>query len=396
MLFTTPNKKISSIMGSGPDEMDMPGQGSDRVLLIAVVVLMVFGTLAVFSAIAYFAESNHTTAFSLVTGHVIKLAIAFIVLLVASKVDYHKVAKLSRLAVIASWVLLIMVMIVGTQVFGAQRSLNIAGFTFQPSALAGAALMIHIAVLLAEKQEYIKDRKKTLYPIMLYALVTCCLIGIENFSSAALLMSMCVLLMFIGRISLVQIGGLVLIGVIGGTALVLSSAERVNRIEQYVQQVTDIKADEFHLESGYQAQQSYIAIAHGQLMGVGIGKSTQRNFLPAPYNDFIFAIIAEEYGLLGSIFIMFIFTLILFRGIARIAKNAPDVLGALIACACTVYVVLYGFINALVASGLLPVTGLPMPFVSYGGSSMLVSGLMIGILLNVSKHNTERRAVFYA
>src|SRR5699024_2742197 len=128
----------------------------------------------------------------------------------------------------------------------------------------------------------------------------------------------------------------------------------------------------------------------------GIGKSTQRDFLPAPYNDFIFAIIAEEYGLVGSIFIMFIFTLILFRGIARIAKNSPEALGALLASACTMYVVMFGFINAMVASGLLPVTGLPMPFVSYGGSSILVSGLMIGILLNISKHNAEKRAVFYA
>lgn len=383
-------------MGTGPDEIDTPGQGSDRVLLVMIIILMVFGTLAVFSAIAYFAESNNTTAFKMVIGHIIKLALAFIVLLVASKFDYHKVIKVSRLAVIVSWGLLIMVMFMGSQVFGAQRSLNIAGFSFQPSALAGAALMIHVVVMLAEKQEYIKDFKKAFLPIMLYVVITCALIGIENFSSAALLMSMCLLMMFIGRISMLQLGALVIVGIIGGSALVLSSSERVNRIEQYMQQVTDIKAEEFHLQSGYQAQQAYIAIARGQVFGVGIGKSTQRDFLPAPYNDFIFAIIAEEYGLLGSIFIMFIFTVILFRGIARIAKNAPDAIGALLASACTVYVVLYGFINAMVASGLLPVTGLPMPFVSYGGSSMLVSGLMVGILLNISKHNTKRRAVFYA
>src|SRR5699024_7344563 len=201
-IFTTPNKKISSIMGSGPDEIDTPGQGSDRVLLIAVIVLMVFGTLAVFSAIAYFAESNNTTAFHLIIRHIIKLAIAFIILLVASKFDYHKVGKLSRIAVIVSWILLVLVMLIGTQVFGAQRSLNIGGFSFQPSSIAGAALMLHVAVLLAQKQEYIKDFKKTFLPIMVYIIITCALIGIENFSGAALLMAMCLLLMFIGRVSL--------------------------------------------------------------------------------------------------------------------------------------------------------------------------------------------------
>ncbi len=396
VIFTTPNKKISSILGSGLDEIDTKNQGSDRVLLIAVVILMVFGTLAVFSAIAFFAESNNTSAFNLVIGHIIKLAVAFIVLLIASKIDYHTVVKLSRLAIFVSWILLVLVLFIGTSVFGAQRSLNIGGFSFQPSTFAGAALLIHIAVLLAEKQNYIKDFKKAFLPIMFYVIITCALIGVENFSSAALLMSMCLVLMFVGRISVLQLGVLVLVGIVGGSALILSSPERQSRLDQYISQITDIKSEEFNLKGGYQAQQAYIAIARGQIFGVGIGKSTQRDFLPAPYNDFIFAIIAEEYGLLGSVFIIMIFTLILFRGIAIIAKNAPDTIGALLATACTLYVVLYGFVNAMVASGLLPVTGLPMPFVSYGGSSMLICGLMIGILLNISKRNTKKNAVFYA
>src|SRR5699024_594031 len=200
------------------------------------------------------------------------LAIAFIILLVASKFDYHKVGKLSRIAVIVSWILLVLVMLIGTQVFGAQRSLNIGGFSFQPSSIAGAALMLHVAVLLAQKQEYIKDFKKTFLPIMVYIIITCALIGIENFSGAALLMAMCLLLMFIGRVSLIQIGALVLIGILGGSLLLLSSAERRSRIERYMEQVTDIKAEEYNLNSGYQAQQSYIAIARGDIFGAGIGK----------------------------------------------------------------------------------------------------------------------------
>lgn len=396
MLYTTPNKKISSIMGTGPDEIDTPSQGSDRVLLIAVIILMVFGVLAVYSAIAFFAESNQTSAFSLVSGHMIKLAIAFSVMLIASKFDYHSVARLSRFGMIVSWVLLIAVLIFGDEVFGARRSLNIGGFSFQPSSFAAVALLIHVSVLLSEKQEYIKDFKKAFLPIMFWVVITCGLISIQDFSSAAILLSMCMLVMFVGRISTLQLGALILIGAIGAAGIIASSPERQSRIDEYITQITDINSKEFNVEEGYQAQQAHIAIAQGEIFGVGIGKSTQRDFLPAPYNDFIFAIIAEEYGLVGSVAVILLFTLILFRGIAIIAKNAPDTVGTLLAVACTLIITLYGFVNAGVASGLLPVTGLPMPFVSYGGSSMVFAGLMVGILLNISKHSTKKRAVFYA
>ncbi len=383
-------------MGTGPDEIDTPKQGSDRVLLISVIALMVLGILAVYSAIAYFAESNQTTAFSLVTGHMMKLAIAFAVMLIASKFDYHSVARLSHFAMIVSWILLIAVLIFGDEVFGARRSLSIGGFSFQPASFAAVSLLVHVSVLLAEKQEYIKDFKKAFMPIMFWVVITCGLIGLQDFSSAAILMMMCMLVMFVGRISTLQLGALVLIGAIGAAGLIASSAERQSRIDEYITQITSINSSEFNVEEGYQAQQAHIAIAQGEIFGVGMGKSTQRDFLPAPYNDFIFAIIAEEYGLMGSVVVIFLFTLILFRGIAIIAKNAPDTVGTLLAVGCTLIITLYGFVNAGVASGLLPVTGLPMPFVSYGGSSMVFAGLMVGILLNISKHSTKKRAVFYA
>lgn len=383
-------------MGTSPDDIDTPKQGSDRVLLVSVIVLMIFGILAVYSSIAYFAESNHTSAGSLVIGHTFKLGIAFLAMLIASKIDYHLLAKFSRLAMVISWVLLVAVMMFGTEVFGARRSLTVGGFSFQPASFATVALLIHVAVLLDEKQEYIKDFKRAFLPIMFWVVITCGLIAVEDFSSAAVLLSLCLLMMFVGRISMLQLGALVIIGVMGGALLIWQSSERQSRIENYMEQVTNINSNKFNIEEGYQAQQAHIAIAQGQIFGVGIGKSTQRDFLPAPYNDFIFAIIAEEYGLIGSVSLILLFTVILFRGIAKIAKNAPDPVGMLMATGCTLMIVLYGFINAGVASGLLPVTGLPMPFVSYGGTSTLFAGLMIGILMNISKHSRNKRAVFYA
>lgn len=396
MIYTSPNSKLSSIMGTSPDDLDMPKQGSDRVLLVSVIVLMVIGVLAVYSSIAFFAESNQTTAGSLVVGHAMKLGIAFLVMLIFSKIDYHLLARMSRFGMIVSWGLLIALFFWGEEAFGARRALSLGGISFQPSSVAGVALLIHVAVLLDEKQDYVKDFKRTFLPVMFWVVVTCGLIGIQDFSSAALLMALCVLIMFIGRISTLHLGGLMLLAVLGGSALVMTSAERQSRIQQYVDQVVDINATEFSVEEGYQAQQAHIAIAQGQIFGVGMGKSTQRDFLPAPYNDFIFAIVAEEYGLVGSVGLILIFTLILIRGVGRIAKNAPDICGKLLATACTLYIVFYGFVNAGVASGLLPVTGLPMPFVSYGGTSTLFAGLMVGILLNISKHDRKKRPVFYA
>ncbi len=395
MYYTTPNSKVGSIFGTTREELDTPVQGSDRIILVCVFMLMMVGAIAVYSSIAYFAQTHNTTAGSLVSGHVMKLGIAFIAMIMFSKLNYRVIARFSRLVVVLSWILLIAVMIYGDLVFGARRSLSVAGFSFQPSSFAAMALILHVAVLLHEKQDYIKDFKRAFIPILIWVTITCFLIALEDFSSAALLMGISVCMMFVGRISAVQILGLILIGLVGGSALVLSSAERTSRVTNYITQVKDINSERLESNSGYQAQQAHIAIARGGILGVGIGKSSQRDFLPAPYNDFIFAIIAEEYGIIGSSAVMFIFIVILYRGIGVIARHSPDVLGTLLALGATLMITLYGFVNAAVATGLFPVTGLPMPFISYGGTSMLFAGVMVGIILNISKHNRQVQNRFY-
>lgn len=395
MYYTTPNSNISSIFGTSQEELDTPKQGSDRVLLVCIIVLMMAGMVAVFSSIAYFAQSHGTTAGTLITGHIFKLGIAFFVMLIVSKINYGVIAKFSRIAVVISWLLLFSVMIYGDLVFGARRSLSIGNFSFQPSSFAAIALIIHVAVLLSEKQDYIKDIKRAFLPILIWIGATCFIIALEDFSSAALLMAICIAMMFVGRISTVQILGLVLLALAGGTALIMSSAERQSRVTQYISQITEVNNTSLESSAGYQAQQAHIAIAQGQLLGVGAGKSTQRDFLPAPYNDFIFAIIAEEYGMIGSFSILLVFMIIFYRGIAVIARMSPDILGTLLAVGATLMITLYGFVNAAVATGLFPVTGLPMPFISYGGTSMLFSGMMVGLLLNISKHNRMIKNRFY-
>lgn len=389
MYFTTPKNKQSFILENPGEELAVRGRGSDHWLLAAVSILMVAGILAVYSSIAYFAESHSTTAFNLVFGHMIKLGIAIAVLVIFSKIPYQKVALISKYALLMSWIFLIFVMFYGNEVFGARRHLNVGGFSFQPSSFATVALLIHLCVMLVNKQSYITSFSRTFLPMMFWVGITCLLVGLEDFSSAALILSISLLIMFIGRVSVIHLGGLVVIGALGAAFLLSQSAERQSRITNYIEQVIHIKSDGFALNAGYQAQQAHIAIAKGGLLGVGIGKSTQRDFLPAPYNDFIFAIITEEYGLAGAGLILLAFMLILLRGVVFIAQSAPDMLGSLIAMACTLTIVAYGLVNAAVATGLFPVTGLPMPFVSYGGTSMLFAGMMIGILMNISRQCKE-------
>lgn len=386
MKYTTSQHTNPYILATDSEELDFGKKGSDRIILAAIITLMMAGLLAVFSSIAYFAEMKSTSAGTLLMGHTIKMGIAFIVMILFSKIDYRTILKFSRVALIISWILLLAVILFGNEVFGAKRWLTIGSFSFQPSSLASIALLCHIVVLVESKQDYIKDFQRSFLPIMFWILITCTLIGIEDFSTAGVLMVISVILLVVGRSSVVQISGLFLVALLGGSLLIYSSPERQSRINNFVEQVIEIKADTFALNEGYQSQQAHIAFARGEYMGVGIGKSSQRNFLPAPYNDFIFAIIGEEYGLFGAIFIISIYIVILLRGFVFVARKAEDYSGTLLAVASTLFITIYAFVNAAVATGLFPVTGLPMPFVSYGGTSMLFSGIMAGILLNISKN----------
>ncbi len=389
MMFTDKFKKQYLFEQPAGGSASVQAVPSDRWLLVSVIMLMIAGLLAVYSSIAYFAETRFTTAGALIGTHATKLAISLLVMVIVSKIDYHVIARVSRFALILSWFFLVIVSIYGTEVFGARRALNLGAFSFQPSSLATVSLLVYVAYLVSRKQNYIRDFKRAFLPILVWVLITCALIGMEDFSSAALLLVMCLLIMFVGRVSALHLSALFVVAVIGAGGILMQSAERQSRVTNYVDQILHIESNQFQLTSGYQAQQAHIAVAQGGLLGVGIGKSTQRDFLPAPYNDYIYAIITEEYGLLGAGVVMLLYVVILFRGIAVIAKRAPDTLGMLLAVGCTLGVTMFAFVNAGVATGLLPVTGLPMPFISYGGTSMLFSGVLIGILLRISKYKEE-------
>jgi cell division protein FtsW len=326
-------------------------------------------------------------------GHVLRLGLALGAAAVCSFVDYRRLARFSKLFLVGALALLAAVQAVGVTSGGAQRWLELGPVTFQPSDFARLAVILHLAVLLARKQPYVGDLQRAFIPLALWAGATVVLIGMENLSRAAMLAATVAAMLFVGRVRVLHLAGTAGVGLVLAGALLMASPQRAARVEAFlgvkVFANTDSTAVFDAQDEGYQAEQARIAFAMGGLTGVGPGHSTQRDFLPAAHNDFILAIIAEEYGFVGATVLLLMFVSLLLRGTLRIARAAPDPLGLFLATGLTTAIVMEGFTNAAVASGLFPVTGLPMPFVSYGGSSMLTTGVMIGILLNISRHGAQ-------
>ena len=363
---------------------------ADKYVVWVTLLLCVAGAVAVYSAVTFLAETSGSSPAAFLGNHVLRVSIALGVMGGVSMIDYRMLARFSKVGLIFALVLLGVVQVAGVAMGGAERWIRIGTFGFQPSDFAKVGLIFYVAVLLAEKQPYVKSFTRAFLPLLFWVLATVMLIGIDDLSTAAVVLVATLMTCFVGRVSALQLGSLLIIGGLLGMLLLMNSPHRAARLESYtgLDLFENTETEQVDLRGeGYQAHQARIAIAMGGVTGVGPGKSIQRDFLPAPYNDFIFAIIAEEYGLAGTFGLLGLFGLLLFRGFLRIARHAPDPLGLFLGVGFTTMIVLYGFIHAGVASGLFPVTGLPMPLVSYGGTSMVTTGAMLGVLLNISRQS---------
>jgi len=366
-------------------------QPADKYVVWLVLGLSAVGVVAVYSAVTYLAEVRAGEAPEYFLGrHLLRAGLGLGVMGVVSLIDYRTIARYSRVALIGALLLLLAVKGIGLFSPGADRWLRFGGVGLQPSELTRVALVLYVGVLLVQKQDYVKSFSRAFLPILVWVFGTIVLIGLDDLSTSAVLLFVVLLMCFVGRVSILQIGSLGLLGVVLAGALIANSPDRAARLEAHLGvdlfEGTNTERLMDPQRERYQARQARIAFARGGLVGVGPGKSVQRDFLPEPYNDFIFAIIAEEYGMVGAFLLLLAFCALLFRGYVRIARDAPDPLGLVLAVGFTTMIAIYGFVHAGVACGLLPVTGLPMPFVSYGGTSMLANGIMAGILLNISRH----------
>ena len=360
----------------------------DRWIWLIIILLSLISIFAVYSATGTLAyKQGKTVEKILLTKHLIFVVMGIGMIYIAHLVDYKYYAGISKILMIITIPLLFYTLVFGASLNDASRwvKIPIIGLTFQTSDLAKLSLITFLARMLTKKQENIKDVKTSFIPIMGSVCVVFVLIALANLSTALMLFGVSILLLIIGRISIKQI----MIVCAGGFVLLMFVFFLGPRRETYKSRINSyLHPEKQHSDKTFQADQSKIALATGGLFGKGPGNSTQRNFLPHPYSDFIFAIIVEEYGLFGALIIIVLYLVLLYRCV-RIVTQSPKAFGALLAAGLSFSLTIQAFANMAVAVGLGPVTGVPLPLVSMGGTSMIFTSIAFGIILSVSRDVEE-------
>jgi cell division protein FtsW len=353
----------------------------DPFIWAIIMILSLISVAVVYSAsssLAFQKKDGDTIYYLIKHGSLIVGSLVLVWL--AHKVDYKYYSKLSRFALIFSIPLLIFTFLAGTESGGATRWLMIPFInqSFQPSDLAKLALIANLASMLAKRQGNIDDFKGSFIPMVFACSLICGLIALSNISTALILFSTCLLLMFIGRVPMKYLFMLILVGSIFGT-IALKIGQRldtaISRIEHFFDDSGEIP---------YQAEQAFIAIWNGGVIGKGPGNSDLKYFLPQSSSDFIYAIIIEEYGFIGGAFVLFLYLALLYRGMKTVV-NSERAYGGLLSAGLAFSLVGQAMINMGVAVGLGPITGQPLPLLSMGGTSLLFTGLSLGIILSVSR-----------
>lgn len=363
----------------------------DRIIWLIVILLSVVSLLAVYSStgsLAYRYQGGNTAYYFL--KQLGFLIAGLMVIFLAHLIPYKLYSPLASIMLYTAIPLQLITLIFGTSLNQASRWLVIPGLgiTIQTSDFAKLALILFVARILSLRQNEVEDFKKTFLPIVIPAGILCLLILPANFSTAALLGLVCWIMMFVGRVNLKYLLGFTGLGVIavGLFVFIALQTNTVSRVQTWKNRIENFSKGEDG--SNYQAEQSKIAIATGGLIGKGPGNSTQRNFLPHPYSDFIFSIIVEEYGIFGGGLILLFYLILLFRA-GVIVKKARRTFPAFLTIGLTLMLVFQAFVNMAVAVNLIPVTGQPLPLVSMGGTSLLFTSVSVGIILSISRSQNK-------
>lgn len=351
----------------------------DPVIWMVVLALSVISILLVYSSIGTLAYKRTMSPESYLLKHTFMILLGLWAMWMAHKIDYRYYSKLSRLALWVSVPLLIYTFTNGTTINDAARwiTLPLINTSFQPSDFASLALIINLASMLSKRQQNIEDFKESLIPILIWSGIICGLIALTNLSTAALLFATCMLVMFIGRVPIKYLAMLLLVGVLAG-AMAFKFGVRGETAKNRILSFVDGS------ELPFQARHARIAVATGGFFGKGPGNSDQRNILPHPYSDFIFAILLEEYGMAGGVVLLVLYLTLLHRGM-KAAYNSERAFGGLLSAGLSFDLVCQAMVNMGVVVGLGPITGQPLPFVSMGGTAMIFTGLSMGIILSVSR-----------
>ncbi len=374
----------------------------DKVIWAIVILLTMVSILVVYSSIGSLAYRMNKSTESYLFRQVGYICLGVIIIYFAHRVNYTIYSRLSSILFVISVPLLLYTLKYGSHINEASRwiRLPVINLTFQTSDLAKLALFMYMSRLLSRRQNVIKDFKKGFLPLIIPVGIICLLIAPANLSTALLIGGIALLLMFIGRVKVRHIMLVVGAAAIPVIFLITVASHYYNhedhvskdlpavlsfgRMPTWIKRVQDFMYADKE-DASYQIQQAKIAIATGGIFGKGPGKSEERNFLPHPYSDFIYAIIIEEYGLVGGAVILLIYLLFLFRSI-KLFRRCPYAFGAFLAVALSFTLVIQALVNMAVNVNLFPTTGVTLPLVSMGGSSLLFTCFAIGIILSVARN----------
>ncbi|WP_373312611.1 stage V sporulation protein E [Heyndrickxia oleronia] len=353
-------------------------------LIIVTLLLLTVGLIMVYSASAIWANYKFDDSLFFAKRQLLFAGVGVLAMFFIMNVDYWTWRSWAKSILIICFVLLVLVLIpgIGMERNGSRSWIGVGAFSIQPSEFIKLAMIAFLAKFLSEQQKYITTVKKGLVPSLSLVFLAFGMIMLQpDLGTGTVMLGTCVIMIFIAGARILHFAILGLIGVAGFVALILSAPYRMARITSFLDPWQDPQG------AGFQIIQSLFAIGPGGLFGLGLGESRQKFFyLPEPQTDFIFAILAEELGFIGGTFVLLLFALLLWRGI-RIALGAPDLYGSFLAVGIISMVAIQVMINIGVVTGLMPVTGITLPFLSYGGSSLTLMLMAIGVLLNISRYS---------
>ncbi|MDU1413234.1 MAG: stage V sporulation protein E [Clostridium sp.] len=356
----------------------------DFVLFSVIILLVTIGVVMVYSASSYFAAFKYNNAEYFLWRQLAWAVLGVIGMITTMNIDYHVYKKYTRVLILLTFIALCLVFLF-PPVKGAQRWIRLGPASFQPSEIAKYVVVLYVAKRISTHTQDIKDFVRGVIPNLLFAgFMAGMILAEKNLSIATVTILVCVIMLFVAGTKLWQMG---LLGggvIAAGLAGIFFEPYRLKRLTGFLDPWADAQ------DTGYQLVQSLLALGSGGLTGVGIGQSRQKCFyIPEPHNDFIFSVIGEELGFIGCMVIITLFVIFLWRGIMA-ATKAKDMYGSLLATGITSVVILQSLINVAVVSGSMPVTGVPLPFISAGGSSLVINMIFMGVLLNVTRQNNYK------
>ncbi len=357
----------------------------DLWILIPILALITFSLGVVYSASSsWSAKMSGGDSAMLFRNHLMRAGMGVFLIFLVSRISYLHLIKYRKYLMGAAVLLLLYLLFAGVEsTKGAARWIFVGGFSFQPADFVKYALLINISYLLAKKKDYINNLYYGYLPLLGYVLLVVTLIAIQpNFSTASVIFVSSLMVFWIGKVKMKHMAFTVLSIVPAAVLFVLSKPYILNRIFSYQEHTTGGNAS-------YQLSQAIIGFGNGGFLGVGPGNSTQRDlFLPQSYDDFVFSIVGEEYGFWGVSIVIILFAIFVFRGL-KLSKSIQDDFGRYMAFGITVIIGMNAVINMMVATGIIPTTGQTLPFISYGGTSIIFNSIAVGILLNISTYRTQ-------